>query len=380
MIFLLLSTAMAAPLAECSHRYEASEVFEAVDLAESGFVQVRPEQLESGAQRVVERLACLSQPLNTQQIARLHLLFAIVDFYHGKVEQSKAGLAAMLATAPGYDYSPLLPADHPLRAYMSEAGEMARDRSERPLRTDRQEKWWIEVDGAAAPAVPSHRNAMLQQMDNQQNMLESRYYRPGDSLGSWDPSSKVKQPPPVPTDAAAPEPEEPEVTAPPEKSPSTVAFRAFLAPSLQSYAAADGERSLLYGGELALGVSLKMGDVLGLYGDVGYLGSLGAAPSGWEDLPGSSSHTVLLQGGAGLGFGTINLEIGPTLAFVHGQAAAKAESGQRSLYRLDTLAGGGSLGVGYALNNALGLRLESGFLLVAGSPWVNAALGLQIGG
>ncbi|MFZ5476722.1 MAG: hypothetical protein ACOZNI_08105 [Myxococcota bacterium] len=185
MVGLLLSLVAhtaAAPLGDCERRFDAADLLEAVRSADVRFVALDAAGFEAARAAVRDRLACVGEPLSGATIGAVHRVEAMGAFLDG--DPPAVALAGLLAADPGYQLpASLVPEGHPIRAAFGPAKELLRDSRARPLPA--LVEGWIEVDGSASTSVPATRAAVLQQIDAQGRVVETRYARPEDPVGGW---------------------------------------------------------------------------------------------------------------------------------------------------------------------------------------------------
>lgn len=76
-----------------------------------------------------------------------------------------------------------------MRLSLAHAGLLLREGLPRPLRTPAA--GWLEVDGASATATSTTRPSIVQALDGNGVVVETRYLWPDDPLGTWAPAAPV---------------------------------------------------------------------------------------------------------------------------------------------------------------------------------------------
>ncbi|MDP2309153.1 MAG: hypothetical protein Q8P18_24230 [Pseudomonadota bacterium] len=198
MLLGLASLAAAAPASECTQTWNAGGVTDVVESADLNISKMDTEGFFTARDTLLRRLVCVNEPLSGTTVGAVHRVVATGMFLQKEESRIAPALAGLLSAAPGYQLPlALYPEGHPIRDLLSHAALLARDSSTRPLVA--LESGWLEVDGLALAAAPLGRASVIQQLDGQGAVVETRYVWPGDELGAWDGSLPVAT-------VAAPEP------------------------------------------------------------------------------------------------------------------------------------------------------------------------------
>lgn len=199
MLLALLTQAQAGVLAECPRVWTNRDVLDAVESADLAMRRLDVPAYGVARDRVLERVDCAAEPLSGPTIGAVHRVVATGAFLDQDQPRIAPALAGLLAADPGYQLPiELYPEGHPIRGLLSHAGILLRDTEVRRLADPAQ--GWMEVDGAAGNTVPTARAAVVQQIDPDGRVAESRYVWPEDDLGSWawTPPVVVAAPAPAP--------------------------------------------------------------------------------------------------------------------------------------------------------------------------------------
>ena len=185
-ILLTVALALAVPVVECARPFTSAELIEAADIAEERFADQDPDGVGGARKDVQERLGCVKDPLSTADVVRVQRVMALGAFF----EQNDAGMRAAVAGMVQVDITArfpeaVLPSGHKLDKLVDELAGLPHNTGA-PLRAFSD--GWIEVNGAYAPTVDSDVAATLQHLDNQGQVVETRYWTPGDALGDWEAS------------------------------------------------------------------------------------------------------------------------------------------------------------------------------------------------
>jgi hypothetical protein len=184
MFLALASLAAAAPLAECAQTWNSRGVMDVVESADLNVTKMDTEGFFAARDTLLRRLECVNEPLSGPAVGAVHRVMATAAFLQKEDSRIAPALAGLLSADPGYQLSlALYPVGHPIRDLLSHAGILARDPATRPLVT--LASGWLEVDGLALTAVPVGRTTIIQQVDGQGAVVETRYVWPGDDLGAW---------------------------------------------------------------------------------------------------------------------------------------------------------------------------------------------------
>jgi hypothetical protein len=176
--------AQAASTEACARRYDAAEVMEAANAAVKAFGRFDEAAFATSHGDLLARLPCVAVPLGAADIGAIHRVQAMRAFLDDRAPAVQMALAGMLAADPGYQFpTATVPEGHPLRLALGPSARLLKDGAGRDLVV--LESGWIEVDGAAAPQAPAERAAVLQRIDAQGQVVETRYVWPDDELGEW---------------------------------------------------------------------------------------------------------------------------------------------------------------------------------------------------
>ncbi len=199
----LVSIALAAPLSACGETWTARGVADVVESADLSVGAMDTAGLLAARDLLLRRLACVSEPLPAATVGAVHRVVATAAFLEKQDARIAPALAGLLAADPGYQMPPTLyPEGHPMRKLLVHAGILARSTTTRPLAV--LPSGWLEVDGLPTAAAPAERAAIVQQIDAQGAVVETRYVWPDDALGAWSgsgaplPSATAKRPARVP--------------------------------------------------------------------------------------------------------------------------------------------------------------------------------------
>lgn len=184
MLLALASLAAASPLSECAQTWKAGGITDVVESADLNISKMDTEGFFAARDTLLRRLACVEDPLTGPTVGAVHRVVATAAFLQKEESRIAPALAGLLSAAPGYQLPlDLYPEGHPIRGLLSHAAILARDPAARPLLA--MESGWLEVDGLAVPAAPVERAAVIQHLDGQGAVVETRYVWPGDDLGAW---------------------------------------------------------------------------------------------------------------------------------------------------------------------------------------------------
>ncbi|MES2638498.1 MAG: hypothetical protein V4850_03425 [Myxococcota bacterium] len=196
MFLALASLAAAAPLAECAQTWSSRGVMDVVGSADLNVTKMDTEGFFAARDTLLRRLECVNEPLSGPAVGAVHRVMATAAFLQKEDSRIAPALAGLLSADPGYQLSlALYPAGHPIRDLLSHAGLLAREPSSRALVT--LDSGWLEVDGLAHTAAPAGRATVIQQVDGQGAVVETRYVWPGDDLGAWAAPSTLSAKAPV---------------------------------------------------------------------------------------------------------------------------------------------------------------------------------------
>lgn len=184
-MFWLISAALAAPLSACPRVFESDAVSQAMDAAEAAFREQEPALFEQSLAAMEERLPCVGERLDPRILARTHVVEALGAFLRNEPSRMDAALGGLLDTDPEAVLpTDLVPDKHPVR----EAFELALERSSSgsTLYLKKLSSGWFEVNGKAVYSVPKAHDAVLQLIDGDGRVVETRQ-RVGDApLGDWE--------------------------------------------------------------------------------------------------------------------------------------------------------------------------------------------------
>ncbi len=190
MLLVLVHLASAAPLSECSRSYDNSTLTAAIAAADRAIAAVDAGSLLAGRDTLLERLACAADPLPPAVIGGVHRIVATAASVERQEVRIAPALASLLAADPGYQLPPeLYSPSNPVRLSLAHAGLLLREGLPRPLRTPAA--GWLEVDGASATATSTTRPSIVQALDGNGVVVETRYLWPDDPLGTWAPAAPV---------------------------------------------------------------------------------------------------------------------------------------------------------------------------------------------
>jgi hypothetical protein len=200
MIILSITVALAGSLSTCEQTWDASGLADAVASTDVYLAKMDAPGFLAARDVVLTRLRCVSEPLDRASIGDVHRVVAMGAYLEKSEARVAPALAGLLASDIGYQL-PLdaYPEGHPIRELVPLASLLAKDTETRPLAVPGT--GWIEVDGVHATEAPTRRAAVMQQLDGQGNVVETRYVWPDDDLGSWapvPPASLFPPPPAVP--------------------------------------------------------------------------------------------------------------------------------------------------------------------------------------
>jgi hypothetical protein len=198
----LLSVAVARPVAECERPYTSAELIEVAVRAEARFADQDPAGFEAAQAEVQARLGCVRDPLSALDVVRVQRVMALGAFFaedEGGMRAAVAAMARVDITARFPDT--VVPRGHRLDRMLDELAGRAYGAG--PALASFSDGW-IEVNGAFAPNVDAGVSCTLQRIDNQGQVVETRYWRPGESLGDWEASGAAVENASRPTGPARP--------------------------------------------------------------------------------------------------------------------------------------------------------------------------------
>lgn len=182
-MLVFLSMALARPVSECERPFTSAELIEAADLAEVRFANQDTAGFEEAQKSVQERLGCTKDPLSGIDVVRVQRVMALGAFFEGDEARMRAAVAAMARVDITARFpEAVLPRGHRLDRLLDELA--GAPHGEGPALATFSDGW-IEVNGAYAPNVDATVACTLQRLDNQGQVLDTRYWQPGESLGDW---------------------------------------------------------------------------------------------------------------------------------------------------------------------------------------------------
>jgi hypothetical protein len=183
-VVLLVSAAMATPVAECARTFDERELHASLDATEAGWVEQEPERFSAARDQVRLQLQCLADPLAPSLMARLHRAEALSAWLAKDRDRATAALAGVFSAEPTHAFPPhLVPPGHPLLELIPGAKALAEKPGRAQFRT--LSMGWIEVDGAYRDSMPTERATLLQYVDTSGHVVETRYAWPGDQPRDW---------------------------------------------------------------------------------------------------------------------------------------------------------------------------------------------------
>lgn len=183
-MLLLVSSALAIPVAECARTFDDRELQSSLDATESGSIEQEPERFAAARDQVRLQLQCLAEPLAPSLMARLHRVEALSAWLAKDRERATTALAGVFAAEPAHAFSAeLVPRGHPLLDLVPEAKALAEKPGRAQFRT--LPMGWVEVDGAYQDSMPTARATLLQYVDTSGHVVETRYAWPGDRPADW---------------------------------------------------------------------------------------------------------------------------------------------------------------------------------------------------
>jgi hypothetical protein len=188
-VLLFISFVLAGPVSECTRAFSSAELLDASDLAEVRFANQDPTGFEEAQAAVQERLACTGDPLSTLDVVRVQRVMALGAFFAGDEAAMRAAVGAMVTVDITARFpEEVVPRGHRLDRLLDElAGQPHGSGPALASFSD----GWIEVNGAYAPNVDETVACTLQRLDNQGQVVETRYWQPGGDLGNWSSGGAV---------------------------------------------------------------------------------------------------------------------------------------------------------------------------------------------
>lgn len=353
----LFSLSMAAPLSTCERTYASSEVQEASVLLIQSFEERKVENVTQAREMLDRRLPCVNEPLSRPIIGKVHLAYALSEYllWRSLPEGDPAGevhkghiapaLAGLLLTDRVYMIpESLVPASHELRNFLPLAGELLQDNRTTALPTLTQ--GWIEVNGdGSQPQVTQTWAVVLQQIDNQNQVVETRYVWPGGDVSGWQSQGEAGgEPPPVTSSWRVP-----------------LHISTGMA-GMQSDEMVQGFSGV--GVRAGVGLERRFGQTLGLVTSLDYLGVWGAE---------GGLQSGLIWGGPSLTFEPIWLAFGPAWRIGQGQGSATTGANAGGMW----FGPGAALSGAWMLGRTWGLGL-SGVVTTDSDLRIYSELGLDL--
>jgi hypothetical protein len=385
LLALLVRGASAEPLAACPRQFDATDLMEAVAGGEVAFGNLDAEGFEANHVALLARLACLAVPLSLDEVARVHRMMALHAAF-AEPDRIVPALAALLVVEPQHQLpTALVPEGHPLREALGRAGQATRVTDSVPLKE--LEEGWFEVDGTARRAVPARRAAIVQRLDGQMRVVETRYWWPGDRLGDWA--------------GAGPEPDRPRVDKRPVADAASPrwAARAHVGGAFGRVGARRVEGATQtealngWGVRAGIGVEHRLSAKLGVLADGEYQLAVAEPAAALREYVTTPDRADLGAGHAGLALhvGPAVVSVGPSIAYAHVVTSQLAFSDQGaagvttwSTSESNIILGGVEAGAALRLVRmgpyALRLEAEGGGLFTADRTCAWADVGLTLGG
>ncbi len=235
MLLGLVSTVSAEPLAACPETWSARGLADVVVSADLDMAKLDTDGFLAARDLLLRRLTCVNEPLSGPVVGAVHRVVATAAFLEKRDTRIAPALAGLLSADPGYQLTPTLyPEGHPIRGLLPHGAILARDTSVRPLAA--LASGWLEVDGLATTRAPGARAAVVQQVDAQGAVVETRYVWPDDDLGSWTGAAGARVAS-LPRERVGPAP------ARPARAPMIVATASSLVATGVLYGLASGSRA-----------------------------------------------------------------------------------------------------------------------------------------
>lgn len=180
----MATAALAAPVSTCARVFDNDAVAQAMDAADAAFREQDAPLFNESVAAMRERLPCVGQRLELATMIRVHTTEALSAFLAQDEPRLEAALGGLLDTDPEAVLdSELIPQKHPVR----EAFERVLERDTPPtLYLKKPESGWFEVNGKAVYALAAPDDVILQQIDGQGQVVETRWRGGGSSLGEWE--------------------------------------------------------------------------------------------------------------------------------------------------------------------------------------------------
>lgn len=183
-MLLLVGMATATPLSACARPFDTEELTQAIDAAEAAFREQDATTFTEEEVAVVERLNCVRDPLTADVIGRVHRVHALGAFLRKEDTKRDAALGGVLDTDPEAVLPPdLVPGGHPVRLAFEAILESGDDGGHRALVA--VSSGWFEVDGKAISVAPVRHDAVVQRIDGDGKVVETRFLPAGASLEDW---------------------------------------------------------------------------------------------------------------------------------------------------------------------------------------------------
>lgn len=176
--------ATATPLSACARPFDTEELTQAIDAAEAAFREQDATTFTEEEVAVVDRLSCVRDPLTADVIGRIHRVHALGAFLRKEDGKRDAALGGVLDTDPEAVLPPdLIPGGHPVRLAFEAILESGDDGGHRALVG--VSSGWFEVDGKAIGVAPLRHDAVIQRIDGDGKVVETRFLPAGASLDDW---------------------------------------------------------------------------------------------------------------------------------------------------------------------------------------------------
>lgn len=205
MLLMLVQAVHARTVADCEQTWPADRIKDLAASAQSNLESIDADGYLATRDVLLANLTCIREPLSGELVGSVHLIMATAASIEQNDTQIAPALAGLLVAVPGYQLSPALyPEGHPVRALLSHASLLARSTATQPLPA--RAVGWFESDGVHTTTVPTERAALVQELDADGAVLETRYIWPGDPLGTWSamPTAAPGVPAKVPRAKATP--------------------------------------------------------------------------------------------------------------------------------------------------------------------------------
>ena len=182
-MLLLSAVAAAAPLSECVRTFTAVELCDTADQAEAAFVNQQVAGFAGAAAEVRARLSCVSSALSPTDVVRVHRVVALGAFIAQDEAKMRASIGAMvLIDVQARFPEALVPAGHRLATLVD---EVAGGTHSTGAALRQFSDGWVEVNGVYAANVDIDLAATLQRVGQEGEVIETRFWSPGESLADW---------------------------------------------------------------------------------------------------------------------------------------------------------------------------------------------------